>query len=556
MLEPRDNFGTGAVALPGRNIFAPPAATNSDERARNRKVFDAAAVCQPTAVSQHRRLSVRRERSPTIRGLRLLVVLAFLLLAGAGAAPLVINLMGASSGRGISAPTPAPPPRLSAPPHHSPVAARPPRPRRIAISRRRHQRASPGPSPNATASPPVGGDRDGRYRAGQSLLRRYLRTRLRRCGVRRPSRCRSRRGRFRSRARCRPVPRPSSCDPRRLLMALDPKSRNTAVLAASALAVLATVVAEFSWRRKIERLISTREIDTVLRHPVGLDLDAILENREVLMVAGGKASVGEDNTVLPRGRVAGSLAAPLDPRECESDAARARSCGDLVSRRRCDYAPRPRATLPLLVSMKEGWLSMGSALWASGSSVVGCVCERRSSLYCLLGGRTRRHWRPASGAQFQKGRQAARRKVAPPEAGVGAKGWLLVSMCQIASVSFLAMSIWATLAPRWLPEALLVALVALGVGGVAEGVHRGLEHRPAQVLGALLGQRAAAVLLAGLVHARAQPGVAAQLLGDGEAGDVADLGGDRERQHPADPGHGQQQRHVWVIGARGAQLAC
>jgi hypothetical protein len=30
----RDNLGTGAVALPGRNIFAPPAATNSDERAR------------------------------------------------------------------------------------------------------------------------------------------------------------------------------------------------------------------------------------------------------------------------------------------------------------------------------------------------------------------------------------------------------------------------------------------------------------------------------------------------------------------------------------------
>jgi hypothetical protein len=28
MLEPRDNLGTGAVALPGRNIFAPPAATN------------------------------------------------------------------------------------------------------------------------------------------------------------------------------------------------------------------------------------------------------------------------------------------------------------------------------------------------------------------------------------------------------------------------------------------------------------------------------------------------------------------------------------------------
>jgi hypothetical protein len=122
MLEPRDNFGTGAVALPGRNIFAPPAATNSDERARKRKVFDAAAACQPTAVSD----SIDDCRSvasePPVRGLRLLVVLALVLLAGAGAAPLVIYLMGASSGRGISTRTPAPRPRLSAPPHHSPVA--------------------------------------------------------------------------------------------------------------------------------------------------------------------------------------------------------------------------------------------------------------------------------------------------------------------------------------------------------------------------------------------------------------------------------------------------
>ena len=156
MLEPRDNFGTGAVALPERNIFAPPAATNSDERARKRKVFDAAAACQPTAVSD----SIDDCRSvasePTVRGLRLLVVLAFLLLPGAGAAPLVINLMGASSGRGISTPTPAPPPRLSAPPHHSPVA-RPRHPSTRNVNSRSSQRASPGPSPNATASPPVGG---------------------------------------------------------------------------------------------------------------------------------------------------------------------------------------------------------------------------------------------------------------------------------------------------------------------------------------------------------------------------------------------------------------
>src|SRR5207342_2230263 len=45
-------------------------------------------------------------------------------------------------------------------------------------------------------------------------------------------------------------------------------------------------------------------------------------------------------------------------------------------------------------------------------------------------------------------RQAARRKGAP----AGAKGWLLVSMCQIASVSLRDSSIWATLGPRWRPR--------------------------------------------------------------------------------------------------------
>jgi hypothetical protein len=53
-----------------------------------------------------------------------------------------------------------------------------------------------------------------------------------------------------------------------------------------------------------------------------VDRAAILENREVLIVAGAKASVGEDNTVPPRGRVAGSLAAPLDPRDSGSTAVR------------------------------------------------------------------------------------------------------------------------------------------------------------------------------------------------------------------------------------------
>ena len=114
-----------------------------------------------------------------------------------------------------------------------------------------------------------------------------------------------------------------------------------------------------------------------------------------------------------------------------------------------------RWRLLLFVSMKEGgvvkcgWGVSQGPLWFGGG-------ERRSSLYGLLGGRTRRNGRPAPGAQFQKGRQAARRKVAPPGAGVGAKGWLRVSMCQIASVSLLAISIRATLAPRCLPRRCLL----------------------------------------------------------------------------------------------------
>ncbi len=51
-------------------------------------------------------------------------------------------------------------------------------------------------------------------------------------------------------------------------------------------------------RNKIERLISTREIDTLLRHPIPVDIEGVLARGEVLIVAGAKATVGEDNTIL------------------------------------------------------------------------------------------------------------------------------------------------------------------------------------------------------------------------------------------------------------------
>jgi len=106
-----------------------------------------------------------------------------------------------------------------------------------------------------------------------------------------------------------------------------------------------------------------------------------------------------------------------------------------------------------------------------------------------------------------------------------------------------------------LAEPALGVLIAIGVDRVPERVHGRLEHRPAQVARSLLGQRGAAVLVTGLIHARAQTCVAAQLLRRREAVDVADLGGDRERQQPADPGHRQQQRDIRVIGSAEAQLA-
>jgi hypothetical protein len=51
-------------------------------------------------------------------------------------------------------------------------------------------------------------------------------------------------------------------------------------------------------RNKLERLLSTPDIDTFLRHPAALDIEGIIARGEVLIVAGAKATVGEDNAIL------------------------------------------------------------------------------------------------------------------------------------------------------------------------------------------------------------------------------------------------------------------
>jgi hypothetical protein len=51
-------------------------------------------------------------------------------------------------------------------------------------------------------------------------------------------------------------------------------------------------------RNKLERLISTSQIDVLLRHPVALDIDRIVQRGEVLIVNGAKNEVGDDNARL------------------------------------------------------------------------------------------------------------------------------------------------------------------------------------------------------------------------------------------------------------------
>src|SRR6266545_543891 len=110
------------------------------------------------------------------------------------------------------------------------------------------------------------------------------------------------------------------------------------------------------------------------------------------------------------------------------------------------------------------------------------------------------------------------------------------------------------LRPPLLAELGALALEERAVERMAVGRVRGLDERPAQVVGPVLAQGAAPVALAGLVDPGAEAGVADELARAREAGDVAYLGGDREGEHPADPWAAEQQRDVAVLGAELAQF--
>src|ERR687897_1629853 len=208
---------------------------------------------------------------------------------------------------------------------------------------------------------------------------------------------------------------------------------------------------------------------------------------------------------------------------------------------------RPReepVPLPLLVSMKKGHLSRDGesfevsllsrlGMWSSthvsmassagGPGEIGCFARGRKS---KEGGLCRQTKSGASWSELLTSRKHVPDRVRQPAGDVDL----------------------GDLGAALLAEPALGALVALRVGGVAQRVHRRLQQRPAQIGGPVLGERAAAVLLARLVDARAESRVAGELLRAREAGDLADLGGDRKRQDPPDPGHREQQRDVGMVG--------
>jgi hypothetical protein len=109
------------------------------------------------------------------------------------------------------------------------------------------------------------------------------------------------------------------------------------------------------------------------------------------------------------------------------------------------------------------------------------------------------------------------------------------------------------LAAALLAEPLLGGFVMVVERGMALGVHRRLDERPAQVGGSILLQRAASVLATRLVDAWAQPCVPAELFGRRESIDVADLGRDCVSEHPADSRNRQEVRDVRVVGPESAQ---
>ena len=76
-------------------------------------------------------------------------------------------------------------------------------------------------------------------------------------------------------------------------------------------------------RNKLERLISTRETDLLLRHPNQLDLARVLDRGEVLIVNAAKGQIGEDNARLIMQLLLAQLHRALQPQQHQASGAAA-----------------------------------------------------------------------------------------------------------------------------------------------------------------------------------------------------------------------------------------
>ena len=210
----------------------------------------------------------------------------------------------------------------------------------------------------------------------------------------------------------------------------------------------------------------------------------------------------------------------LGPREAERDEPESGAAGDQYQRRK---GPPPHAlslgSLPgsgnpsfeatraarLGLALYEGGRGVKGRLgsWRSGRFVVSSGAHL--SIASSVGGKG--GWGLAPVAQFLVGRQAARGLVAP----AGAKGWLRVSMCQIAWASCAGELDAGDFGAALFAQPLLRPLVAGACR--AGGGRRGWSPRsaPSAGSGVLFGERAAPVAVAGLVDARAEAGVAGEL---------------------------------------------
>ena len=137
-------------------------------------------------------------------------------------------------------------------------------------------------------------------------------------------------------------------------------------------------------RNKLERLISTREIDTLLRHPVTLDLEGILERGEVLIVAGAKADRRRGQH-RPRHPAAAAAPAPRDPgparpaRRPTAGACRCSSTRPTTSSPRRSPRCSPKAAPPGSRPSSPGSTPRRSATRSSAPACARCCSRSRSS---------------------------------------------------------------------------------------------------------------------------------------------------------------------------------